>query len=83
LKRPYVKDIIERLPEPKLVYTTVSAIVWILETKDFVTDEVFGKTHQYFPKVSKEYYRWFVTDRLTNSYFDNSVEKMVSFFVKE
>lgn len=83
LKRAYVKDIIERLPEPKPAYTTVSTIVRILETKGFVDHEAFGKTHQYFPKVSKDDYRRFVTDKLMNGYFDNSVEEMVSFFMKE
>jgi predicted transcriptional regulator len=83
LKRAYVKDIIERLPEPKPAYTTVSTIVRILERKGFIDHEAFGKTHQYFSKVSKEDYRRFVTDKLMNSYFDNSVEKMVSFFMKE
>jgi predicted transcriptional regulator len=83
LKRSYVKEIIERLPEPKPAYTTVSTIVRILETKGFIDHEAFGKTHQYFPKVSKEDYRKFVTDKLMNGYFDNSVEEMVSFFVKE
>ncbi|MFB0948184.1 MAG: BlaI family penicillinase repressor [Spirosomataceae bacterium] len=83
LKRAYVKDIIERLPEPKPAYTTVSTIVRILETKGFIDHEAFGKTHQYFPKVSKEDYRKFVTDKLMNGYFDNSVEEMVSFFMKE
>lgn len=83
LKRAYVKDIIERLPEPKPAYTTVSTIVRILETKGFVDHEAFGKTHQYFPKVSKEDYRRFITDKLMNGYFDNSVEEMVSFFMKE
>jgi predicted transcriptional regulator len=83
LKRAYVKDIIERLPEPKPAYTTVSTIVRILETKGFIDHEAFGKTHQYFPKVSKEDYRKFITDKLMNGYFDNSVEEMVSFFMKE
>ncbi|MDP5120702.1 MAG: BlaI/MecI/CopY family transcriptional regulator [Spirosomaceae bacterium] len=83
LERAYVKEIIERLPEPKPAYTTVSTIVRILETKGFIDHKAFGKTHQYFPKVSKEDYRKFVTEKLMNGYFGNSVGEMVSFFVKE
>lgn len=83
LERAYVKEIIERLPEPKPAYTTVSTIVRILENKGFIDHKAFGKTHQYFPKVSKEDYRKFVTEKLMNGYFGNSVGEMVSFFVKE
>lgn len=83
LERGFVRDIIERLPEPKPAYTTVSTIVRILESKGFIDHEVFGKTHRYFPIVSKEAYRKFVTDKLMNGYFGNSVGEMVSFFVKE
>lgn len=83
LERAYVKEIIERLREPKPAYTTVSTIVRILETKGFIDHKAFGKTHQYFPKVSKEDYRKFVTEKLMNGYFGNSVGEMVSFFVKE
>lgn len=83
LERAYVKEIIERLPDPKPAYTTVSTIVRILETKGFIDHKAFGKTHQYFPIVSKEEYRKFVTEKLMNGYFGNSVGEMVSFFVKE
>lgn len=83
LERAYVKEIIERLPTPKPAYTTVSTIVRILETKGFVDHVAYGKTHQYFPLVSKKRYRRFISKKLMSSYFDNSVEEMVSFFVKE
>lgn len=83
LERGFVKDIIERLPEPKPAYTTVSTIVRILQNKGFIDHEAFGKTHRYFPKVSKAEYRKFVTEKLMSGYFGNSVGEMVSFFVKE
>ncbi len=56
LGQAYVKDIIERLPEPKPAYNTVSTIVRILEKKGFVGHEAFGKTHLYHPLVAKEDY---------------------------
>ena len=36
LKSGFVKDIIEQMPEPKPAYNTISTIVRILETKEFV-----------------------------------------------
>ena len=83
LKKAYVKEVIEQLPIPKPAYNTVSTIIRILETKGFVGHEAFGKSHQYFPAISKEDYKRFATEKLLGSYFENSVESMVSFFVKE
>lgn len=83
LERAFVKDIIERLPEPKPAYNTVSTIVRILETKGFVAHESFGKSHRYYPLVSKEEYRTFATGKLLHGYFDNSARNMLSFFLEE
>jgi BlaI family penicillinase repressor len=83
LKKAYVKDIIDQLPEPKPAYNTVSTFIRILETKGFVGHTAFGKSHEYHPLVSKEQYQNFATDKLLNGYFDNSVKRMFSFFVQK
>ncbi|MFI5158008.1 MAG: BlaI/MecI/CopY family transcriptional regulator [Sphingobacteriales bacterium] len=83
LEKGYVKDIIEELPEPKPAYNTVSTIIRILETKGFVDHIAYGKSHEYFPVISKEEYQNFATDKLMNGYFDNSVKHMFSYFVKK
>ncbi|HQQ83497.1 MAG TPA: BlaI/MecI/CopY family transcriptional regulator, partial [Cyclobacteriaceae bacterium] len=43
IEKGFVKDIIERLPEPKPAYNTVSTIVRILEKKGFIGYRAFGK----------------------------------------
>ena len=83
LEKAFVKEIIDELPGPKPAYNTVSTIIRILETKGFVSHEAFGKSHRYFPLISKEDYKSFATGKLLNNYFGNSVESMFSFFVKE
>ncbi len=83
MERGFVKEIIDRLPEPKPAYNTVSTIVRILETKGFVTHESFGKSHQYLPKISKEEYKKGITGKLLNNYFDNSPKSMLSYFLEE
>jgi len=83
LQKGYVKDVIEQLPEPKPAYNTVSTIVRILETKGFVGHNAYGKSHEYYPLISKEEYQNFATDKLMSGYFDNSVKRMFSYFVKE
>ncbi|MCU0244236.1 MAG: BlaI/MecI/CopY family transcriptional regulator [Acidobacteria bacterium] len=83
LGRAYVKDIIERLPEPKPAYNTVSTIVRILERKGFVGHEAFGKTHLYRPLVAKEDYTQAFLRGFVRDYFDNSYQDLVSFFAKD
>lgn len=83
LKKGFVKEVIDQLPEPRPAYNTVSTIIRILETKGFIDHEAFGKSHRYFPLISFEEYKSFATEKLLSGYFDNSVENMFSFFVKE
>ncbi|NTE04754.1 BlaI/MecI/CopY family transcriptional regulator [Agrobacterium tumefaciens] len=83
LEKAFVKEVIDQLPIPKPAYNTVSTIIRILETKGFIGHEAFGKAHQYYPLISKEEYKRHATEKLLGNYFENSVESMFSFFVKE
>ena len=83
LKKGFVKDVMEQLPEPKPAYNTVSTIIRILETKGFVGHTAYGKSHEYHPVISKEEYQNFATDKLMNGYFDNYVKHIFSYFVKK
>ncbi|BAX81877.1 BlaI/MecI/CopY family transcriptional regulator [Labilibaculum antarcticum] len=83
LENAFVKEIIEKIPEPKPAYNTISTITRILEKKGFVSHIAYGKSHQYFPLVGKkEYTRKFMKGFVRN-YFSNSYRDMVSFFAKE
>ncbi|NOY37831.1 MAG: BlaI/MecI/CopY family transcriptional regulator, partial [Chlorobi bacterium] len=81
LEEAFVREIIEKLPEPKPAYNTVSTIVRILEKKGFVSHKAFGKSHRYFPLVSREVYSRQHMKSFVRDYFSNSFEQMVSFFV--
>lgn len=83
LEKGFVKEVIDLLPTPKPAYNTVSTFIRILETKGFVAHNSFGKSHQYYPLVSKEEYQNFSADKLLTGYFGNSVERMFSFFVEK
>ena len=83
LKLCNVKEIIEVLPSPKPAYNTVSTIVRILETKNFVSHEQQGKGYKYFPIVKKETYSNQSLHKLVNGYFNGSFKSMVSFFVEK
>ena len=82
LERAFVKDIVSALPG-KNHYNTISTIVRNLEDKKYVSHQAFGKTHQYFPIVSKEDYSTTFLATAMDDYFDNSYKSLVSFFAKE
>lgn len=83
LEHAFVKDIIDKLPEPKPHYNTVSTIVKILEEKGFADHETFGKSNRYFPLVSKDEYSRKSMKQFVGKYFDGSFANMMSFFAKE
>lgn len=83
LKKGFVKDVLDQLPEPKPAYNTVSTIVRILEKKGFLGYIAYGKTHEYYPLIPKEQYSSFYLKNLVSGYFGGSFEKLVSFFAQE
>lgn len=83
LEKAFVKEVQAELTQEKLHYNTVSTIIRNLEEKGYVAHTAFGKTHQYYPAVSKETYRKQFMNRATKKFFDNSYKNMISFFAKE
>lgn len=83
LQEASVKEVIDKLPEPKPAYNTVSTIIRILETKEFVTHKSIGRGYVYHPIIEKEAYSNQSLHKLMNGYFNGSFKNMVSFFVKE
>ena len=97
LKKGFVKDVLAELPglkrtdrddadsdvPAKPAYNTVSTIIRILEKKGLIGYTAYGKTHEYYPLITEEEYRRFQTEQLMTNYFDNSLKKLVSFFVNE
>jgi BlaI family penicillinase repressor len=83
LKKAFVKEILEELSEPKPHYNTASTIIKILIEKGVVDYKAYGKTHQYYPLISKEEYSKRTMKGFVNGYFDGSYKGMLSFFVKE
>lgn len=83
LGKAFVKDIIPSLPDPKPAYNTVSTIVRILEKKGFVDHKAYGKTHEYYPRVTKEEYTKLFMRNFVRKYFGDSYPEMVSFFAQD
>jgi BlaI family transcriptional regulator, penicillinase repressor len=83
IKKGMVHDILEKFPEPKPAYNTVSTIVRILEQKGFAGHKAYGRTHEYFPVISKNDYTKSSFKGFMTNYFGNSYKSLASFFATE
>ncbi|MEO7212772.1 BlaI/MecI/CopY family transcriptional regulator [Mucilaginibacter sp.] len=83
LNEAIVKDIIEKIPEPKPAYNTVSTVVRVLEGKGFIDHRAYGNSHVYFPLISEDDYKKFTFDKLMKNYFSDSYKSLVSFIADE
>ena len=83
IEKGFVKDILQEFPAQRPAYNTISTIVRILEKKEFVGHRAYGKTHQYFPLITKREYAKSYLRGFLSGYFSNSYKKLVSFFSKE
>lgn len=83
IERGFVNDILKELPEPKPAYNTVSTFMRILVSKEFAAFNNFGKSHQYYPLISREQYMEGFMAGVKNSFFSGSLRSMISFFAKK
>ena len=83
LKQATVSEMIESMPDPKPAHSTISTIVRILEDKGFADHKAYGRTHVYFPVVSKRAYSKFNIGEMLSKYFSGSANQLVSFLVEE
>ena len=83
LEKAFVKDVLAEIKENKPHYNTLSTIVRNLEDKSYVSYNAYGKTHQYYPIISKEDYKTRFMNTAIENYFNNSYKNVVSFFAKE
>ena len=79
-----IHDISAHYPDPKPAYTTVSTFLKILLNKGFVEfRKLSGKTHTYYPLISKENYTNQVMKDVKESFFGGSGSSLVKFFVEK
>lgn len=83
IEKGFVKDVLSKTPSPKPAYNTVSTIIRILEKKGFVKHTAYGKSHEYYPAITKDEYRSFTIKNLLSGYFDGSFAQLASFFAKD
>ena len=83
LKECAIKDVVDKMEEPKQPYTTVASIFNNLENKGYLMKRRFGNVKVYKPKITEAAYKRHFLSDVVKSYFDNSYKELVSFFAKE
>ena len=81
--RGLVRDILDQLDAPDVPHSTVSSVVRILEKKGFVDHKAYGKTHEYFPLITREEYAAQDVKGVLEKYFGSSPKTLVSFLVEK
>lgn len=83
LRKAFLRDIVEEMPNPKPHQNTVATILKILVEKEFAGITVLGRQHQYSALISKDEYSKRTIKQMVKGYFDGSFSNIVSFMVKE
>src|SRR5688572_5404284 len=83
IERGFLKNIVEKFPDPKPAYTTVSTVIRVLVKKGFIGYETYGKTHEYHPLVSKTTYFKSRVKPIISNYFSGSASTFTSYFANQ
>jgi predicted transcriptional regulator len=82
LEKAYLKDILNKFPEPKPATTTIATLIKRMIDKQFVGYNQHGSNREYYPLISKDKYTKGFMNGVIKNYFSNSYKNMVSFFSK-
>ena len=83
LQKGVIKDIAERMTDPKPAYNTIATVLKVLKTKGFVDYKTVDNAYVYYPLVSEKEYTRFAFDKLFSNHFSGSYRQLVSFLVEE
>ncbi len=77
-----VADVLDNFPGPKPAYNTIATVIKVLEGKGYVGHRTYGKTHVYYPLITREEYANHVVKEAFTGLFNGSLHQMVSPFIK-
>jgi BlaI family penicillinase repressor len=83
LDRPFLREIIECLPDPKPHQNTVSTVLKVLTDKGFLNVKPFGRMYRYIPVITGTEYSGITMKDIVKNYFQGSFKNVVSFMIKE
>jgi predicted transcriptional regulator len=76
-----VTDVLEQLPDPKPAYNTVATVIKVLERKGYVAHRTYGKTHVYYPLITRKEYADNIVKEAFTGFFNSSLNQLVSPFI--
>lgn len=82
LGKAFPKEVLSEF-NTELPYNTFLSTIRKLEADGFLGFKKFGRSHQYFPYVSKKTYSKALFKNLFSNFFSGSKEQLLSFFIEE
>lgn len=79
----FVKDFLEKVPEPQPHYNTFTSTIKNLEKKGFVCSRKLGLMYEYTPVISEEQYKKQFLTGVVKNYFADSYKDLVAFFARD
>jgi BlaI family transcriptional regulator, penicillinase repressor len=83
MEQGFLKNIVDKFPEPKPAYTTVSTVIRVLVKKGIIGFKTYGKTNQYYPLLSKDNYFQNKLKPIISNYFNGSTSNFASYFANQ
>jgi len=83
IKKGFIKDFMDVLPEPKPPYTTLASTIKNLERKGYLNSERLANANRYSAKVKEAEYKKRFMSGFVDSYFKSSYKELVAFFAKD
>lgn len=79
----FVREMVEKYPEPKPHFNTVATTIRILEKKGYVEHESFGGTHRFRAIAQRAEFGERTLAQVIFEYFGNSYKRAVSALAEE
>lgn len=83
IEKAFIRDIINALPQPIFNYNSIYKVLRVLESKNYIGHQIFGKKNQYYPIINIEEYRRYATEQLFDDYDTKSAKTSFSNFINE
>jgi len=83
MEKAFMKDLIEKYPEPKPASTTIATLLKRLLDKKAIGFKKYGSVREYFPLISKEVYFSNQMNGVIKNFFNDSVSQFASFFTSK
>jgi BlaI family penicillinase repressor len=83
IKKGFIKDFMDIIPEPKPPYTTLASTIKNLERKGYLISERFANANRYSAKLKELDYKKKFMNGFVDNYFKSSYKDLVAFFAKD